>query len=97
MFDLASNTRDVRSIVQAVRQLIQGRNNATGTVTLTTGTSTTITLTNGNSEAAVFFTAKNAAAAGTALHAVATDETVTITHPMSLAADREFYYIVTGG
>ncbi len=103
MFDLPPTTRNLRDVVQAVRQLIQGRSNATGAVTVDISTTTTtIDLAAGNENAGVwlFPTTANAAAelaAGT-IYALVTDaETVTITHANNTQADRTYYYMVVGG
>ena len=102
MQDLAPGETRVRFIVQAIRQLIQGRSNASGTVTLTASTTTTtITDETINGNAGVFFepTTANAAAekANGTMHASVAAGQITITHANNAQVDRTFYYLVNGG
>lgn len=86
----------------AINQLIRGRSNAAGEVTLTAGAaSTTIAGPNINEHAGVWLFPKtaNAAAelgAGTC-HAVVAAGQVAITHANNAQTDRTFYYLVLGG
>lgn len=85
----------------ALNQLIRGRSNATGRVTLpTSGTSTVVTKANVSADSEVVLIPRNAAAAtelgaGTC-YAVASKGEFTITHSNS-ATSREFGYLVIGG
>ena len=102
MLDLAPGELQIRRIVQAVRQLIQGRNNANGAITLTANVaSSTIDDETINANGGVFFTPQtaNAAAelgAGT-MHASVSAGQITITHANNAQTDRTFYYVVLGG
>lgn len=94
----------LRDVAFAVRQLIEGRSNATGRVTLTANaTSTTITGELVNENAEIFLTPRtsNAAAAlGTtyaSISRIAGVPTVTITHANNAQTDRTFGYIIVGG
>jgi len=84
----------------AINQLIEGRGNSSGTVTLTPGaTTTTIANTIFNENAGVWLMPKtaNAAAALATTRAEVTAGLVTITHANNAQTDRTFYYIVLGG
>jgi len=94
----------LRDVIFAVRQLIEGRSNATGRVTLRANeTTTTITGETVNENAEVFLTPRtsNAAAAlGTtyaSISRVAGVPTVTITHANAASTDRTFGYLIVGG
>lgn len=93
ILSLASSTRD---IITAINQLIQGRSNATGSVTLSTGTSTVVTKTDIPADAAVFLSPQTASAAATAWQITVGTGQFTITHA-SGAADRTFRWLVIGG
>lgn len=88
---------------QAIRQLIDGRGNGTGAVTLTPGAATTIVKRdNGNALASVvmFPMTANAAAATTTTYIRQADVTgagFTVTHAVSALTDRTFFYAVVGG
>ena len=106
MRDLPPSGASNRDIIDRVRDLIRGRSNATGRVTLTPGTTTTtIVNENINEGAEVFFTPRtaNAAAeigAGTmyaTISRVSGANTVTITHANAGSTDRTFGYVVIGG
>ena len=90
-----------RNTATAINQLIQGRSNATGTVTLTAGTtSTTIENDIFNENAQVFLSARTLNAAGaiaTTYATVTAAGTVTITHANTGTTDRTFGYLVIGG
>jgi hypothetical protein len=106
MRDLPPAGSTLRDVIFAVRQLIVGRSNAAGTVTLTENvTSTTIVGANVNENAEIFFTPKtaNAAAemaAGTmyaSITRISGTPTVTITHANGASTDRTFGYVILGG
>lgn len=104
MRDLASTTSSLRDIVVAIRQLIAGRSNSTGRVTLTAGaTSTTIGGANVNEDAEIFLIPRTANAAAALATTYATISrisgvpTVTITHANTGTTDRTFGYDVRGG
>ena len=84
-------------------QLIRGRSNATGTVTLAANvTATVVALTAGNANAAVlmFPQTLNAAAAVATTYVPASAVAAvsfTITHLSNAQTDRTFFYVVTGG
>jgi hypothetical protein len=91
-----------RQITQAIRELIEGRSNAVGTVTLTANTTTTTaTLTTVNRNAIVILapqTANAAAAVATTYASVsAAGGAFTITHANNAQTDRTFGYLVIGG
>ena len=86
----------------AINQLIRGRSNASGEVTLTAGvTSTTVTgpLINENAGVWLFPKTANAAAEMGAggLYAVVSAGQFVVTHANNAQTDRTFYYIVLGG
>ncbi len=84
----------------AIRQLIEGRGNYVGTVTLTpSATTTTISKSTINENAVVILLPKtaNAAAALATTYAAVTKGTVTITHANNAQTDRSFFYAVVGG
>ena len=89
-------------IVQAVRELFQGRSNAVGVVTLEDGAaSTTVTAINCGAESKVFLTptTANAAAevgAGTMYVSSVASQAFVITHANNAQTDRTFYYVVLG-
>lgn len=91
-----------REVSQAIKDLTEGRSNATGTVTLTANTTTTtVTKSTINANAGVFLfpTTANAAAALATTYATiaALGGSFTITHANNAQTDRTFYYIVIGG
>lgn len=93
VLSLAATTRD---IITAINQLIQGRSNATGEVTLSTGTSTVVTKTDIPPSAVVLLSPKTASAATTTWQATVGTGQFTITHAAG-AADRTFRWVVIGG
>lgn len=106
MRDLPPAGATLRDVIFAVRQLITGRSNSTGTVTLTAGvTSTTIVSEVVNENAQVFLFPKTANAAaelgnGTiyaSISRIAGTPTVTITHANAVSTDRTFAYDIRGG
>jgi len=91
-----------RQVHQAIRELIEGRSNAVGAVTLTADTTTTtVTLTTVNRNAVVILapTTANAAAAVATTYAsvAAAGGAFTITHANNAQTDRTFGYLVIGG
>lgn len=84
----------------AIRQLIEGRGNYVGTVTLTpSATTTTISKSTINENAVPLLFAKtaNAAAALATTYAVVTKGLLTITHANNAQTDRTFTYAILGG
>lgn len=85
----------------AINQLIDGRNNATGTVTLTANTTTTTVIrTNADMTAKpqlTPMTANAAAAVPTTFISAVTRNGFTITHANAATTDRTFGYAVLGG
>jgi hypothetical protein len=100
---LAPTETRVSWLVQAINQLIQGRNNVSGTVTLTLNAATT-TVTNpaisASSQPQLFPKTANAAtelgAGGMYVSAVAAGS-FTITHVNSATASRTFGWVALGG
>lgn len=92
-----------REVAFAVRELINGRGNYMGTVTLTaSATATVVSRTNANKSAAVllFPMTANAAAALTTTYVTQANVTstgFTITHASNAQTDRTFFYIMVGG
>ncbi len=86
----------------AIRQLQQGRNNATGSCTLATGaTSTVVKAPNCAPTAAVFLFPATANAAAALATTYVTAGNVgngqfTVTHANNSQADRSFFYVVLG-
>ena len=100
MRELPPAGSSLRDAVFAINQLIRGRSNAVGSVTLTaSATSTTVTgAFNRNAVVLLSPQTANAAAALATTHAVVTDaNTVTITHANAGSTDRSFAYVVLGG
>jgi|SRR5882672_1115942 len=98
---LSLKEKNSDTVNQAINQLQQGRDNASGTVTLTTGTSTIVPAVNcsptsGVQLTAASLTAAAAIAAGTLFVSAAGKGQFTITHAAG-AADRTFFYRVHGG
>jgi hypothetical protein len=92
--------RDISFLLQ---QLIRGRSNAVGSVTLDENVaSTTVTRDNMNLNAAVFFSPETANAAaeqgnGTMYVSSITKSGFVITHANNAQTDRTFGYVVLGG
>lgn len=101
--NLVPTERDLFRIVQAIRELIQGRSNATLQVTLTPGaTSTVVDAINCSKDSEVFFTPRTAnAAAALATTYVAvgniTQGGFTVTHANNAQTDRLFGVECRGG
>lgn len=91
---------NLQRTVQAIKQLAQGRSNATGTFTLTAGaTSTVVTGEYISSDSHIFFTPLTDNAAGavaTTYVALVGNKTFTITHANAATADRAFAFIALG-
>lgn len=99
---LAPGERNLQRIVDAIRQLVEGRHNAGGTVTLTPGATTTIVShPNCSKDSYVGLGAAqtaNAAAALATTYVSSVDQGgFTITHANAGSVDRRFFYMVTGG
>lgn len=97
---LSPAERDPLKQNTAIRQLIEGRSNAVGSVTLTANAaSTVVTAPTCGPQSAVFLcpTTANAAAivAATYVSAVAAG-TFTITHTNNANADKTFYWVCLG-
>lgn len=88
---------------RAIRELIQGRSNATGSVTLTANQATTaVSRSTFSDQAQVLLTPRtaNAAAewaAGTMFVSAIANQSFTITHANNAQTDRTFSFIVIGG
>jgi hypothetical protein len=87
-------------IVQAIRELFEGRSNAVGTVTLTAGAASTVVTseTCGDESVVVLspLTANAAAALGTTSISVVTNGSFTIAHANNAQTDRSFGYVAIG-
>lgn len=93
---------DLTRIVQAIRDLSQGRSNATGTFTLTAGaTSTVVTAINCGDDSKIAITPLTANAAGALATTYIPAATIvrgsfTVTHANAVSVDRTFSYIIQG-
>lgn len=93
----------IREMVTAINQLVRGRNNATGSVTLAANAATTtVTSPNINANAVPVLVPRtaNAAAemgAGTLYVSDVSAGSFTITHANNAQTDREFSYLTLGG
>lgn len=96
----ARNEMNVGRIVQAVRELFQGRSLATGTVTLTaSATSTTVRADNCGDESLIVLsplTANAAAALATTYVSDVTNGSFTLTHANNAQTDRNFGWEARG-
>ena len=97
---ISPNEQDQIKQNQAIRQLIEGRSNAVGIITLTANAaSTAVTAVSCGPQSAVFLfpTTANAAAivAATYVSAVASGS-FTVTHTNSATADKTFYWVALG-
>jgi hypothetical protein len=99
------NETDPKKIILSLQQLAAGRSNATGTVTLATGSATTVVTPTQSGMIAVgsqpIFTPMTAAAAaelasGNMYVSVVAKDTFTITHTNSATAGRTFLYAILG-
>lgn len=99
---LATGEKDIYRIVQTVRQLAEGRTNATGTVTLTaSATTTTVEAPNCGAGSAVFLFPATANAAAVVATTYVKEADVTsgqfiITHASDADTDQTFYYVALG-
>lgn len=93
--------RNIQRLVDAIIQLVQGRHNATGEVTLTPlATTTVVQHVNCSVDSIPLLsprTASAAAAIPTAYISSVLNGQFTITHASSAAADQRFGYTVGGG
>jgi ABC-type branched-subunit amino acid transport system substrate-binding protein len=91
---------DPKKIAIAVRQLAEGRSNATGMVTLTANaTSTTVTAPNCGPQSVVFLTPNTAHAAAVVASTYVSQVKIqqfTITHPSDSNADKTFAWVALG-
>ncbi len=94
------NETSLPRIVQAVRELFQGRSNAVGAVTLATGTTTTtVTAANVSLSSKPILqarTANAAAAVATTYVSAVTQGAFTITHANNAQTDRNFFWVALG-
>lgn len=104
MLDLPPSGARERDIIDRIRDLIRGRSNATGEVTLTANaTTTTLAGDNVNENAQIFLTPRTANAAAAlattyaSINRVSGVNTVTITHANNGQTDRTFGYVILGG
>jgi hypothetical protein len=99
--DLGFNDVGWRRLIDAVIQLVEGRNNAVGRFTLTPGATTTIvSQPNCSKDCEPQFSARTASAAtalATTYVSAVNQGSFTVTHANSGVADRTFGYSVTGG
>lgn len=99
---VAVGEKDIFKIVQTVRQLCEGHNNATGTVTLRASQTTTVVAApNCAPGSAVFLFPQtaNAAAVVASTYVLAANvikEQFTITHPSNGNTDKTFWYVTLG-
>ena len=99
---LSPQERDLFKIVFAVRQLMEGRSNAVGSVTLAAGaTTTTVAAPTCAAGSAVFLFPKtaNAAAALTTTYVLAANviaSQFTVTHANAATTDRTFWWVALG-
>lgn len=97
---LAREETDPKRIVAAVNELVEGRGDHSGTVTLTPNATQTIVLFgNCSISCSVHLTAKtqDAAAALATTSVVAGNGSFTITHANAASTDRTFYFNCLGG
>lgn len=100
---LAKGERDLGRIVDAVNELVEGRQNSIGDVTLTAGATTTVvSFPNCSKDCRVFLfpqTANAAAALATTFipKAAILQKQFTITHANAATLDRSFSFICIGG
>lgn len=92
--------RERTRLVTAVLQLIRGRSNAVGSVTLTAGaTSTTVDFVNCSQDSQVFLsprTANAAAALATTYISSVGNKSFTIAHANAASTDRTFGFVALG-
>lgn len=99
--NLLSTETSIFRVVQAIRQLIEGRSNATLQVTLAAGTTTTVvTAINCSKDSEVFLsprTANAAAALPTTWVSSVGQGTFTLTHANNAQIDKLFGVVCLGG
>lgn len=99
--ELQTTENNIYRIVQAIRELIQGRSNATKRVTLTpNATTTVVTAKNCSKDSEIFLsprTANAAAAVATTYISSVGQGTFTITHANNAQVDKTFGIIGLGG
>jgi hypothetical protein len=100
---LSPAEKDIFRIVMAVRQLIEGRSNATGTFTLASAPATSTVITaptcGAGSIIVLMPQSANAAAALSGVFVTAANVTkgqFTVSHPASAQTDRTFGYVALG-
>jgi hypothetical protein len=99
---LSPAERDIAKAVLAIRQLTEGRSNATGTVTLAANASaTTVTAPNCAATSVVFLFPATAHAAAIAASTYVLASNITkgqfiMTHPNDTNADKTFYWVALG-
>jgi hypothetical protein len=95
-----TDEKDMRRLVMSLQQLAAGRSNATGTVTLATGTTTTtVTDANCSGESVPHLTPNTANAASevaTTYVSSVSKGSFVITHASNATADRTFLYALQG-
>ena len=91
---------DARTTANVIRNLVDGKSNNTGSITLTANaTTTTLTDTRVGANSVIVFMPKtaNAASAMTSLFVSARGTgTATLTHDSNAATDRQFEYVIIG-
>ena len=92
--------KDRTRLVTAVLQLIRGRSNASGSVTLTAGaTSTAVDFVNCSQDSQIFLSPRTANAAGalsTTYISAVNNKSFTIAHANTASTDRTFGFVVLG-
>lgn len=91
--------KDLRKVVDVVRQLTEGKNNATGTFTLTPSATTTVVQNPSCSATSFVFLSPltpDAAAAVPTTSIVAGNAQFVVTHALNTQVDRTFGYAVLG-
>lgn len=101
-FDPGDPDETVRRLIIAVNEILNGRDNACGELTLTDGvTSTVVTDYNCTADSCVVLTPKTATAATAigngAVYVTPGDRSFTVTHDNTADTDRTFMYALRGG
>ena len=85
---------------KVIQQLMEGRSNATGTVTLSTGaTSTSVTARTAGRDTAIFLFPQTLTATSASAYVPSTDVTARnfiVHHSSSTSTDRTFYFVALG-
>lgn len=96
----ASTTR-LLDLIEAIRQIAEGRGNSSGTVTLTANTTTTVVTHQAiGRDAAILLNPRTLNAAGalaTTYVSAQSTGTFTLTHANAATTDREFRWVAAGG